>query len=239
MGTPMYMAPEQVRDASRVDHRADIYSLGCILYELVCGVPPFNGPDVIEIFTAIGEGRYVDPEQARPGLPATLVEAIRAMLAGDPDERPGSCAELRAALGEESAASWLSSPDPLPPDAATTKAAWLLMQSPGAPSGVLPEPTVGPLVDTQAFEVTEPRGVPPGPPPGPVRTWWLQPFTLAALAFSLLGCAGFAGSAALVQLGLVKFPAIAYFSGEPAAAPEAPEAPAKEPSEDHLFGVSP
>src|SRR5262249_16311258 len=51
MGTPAYMAPEQARDATHVDARADIYSLGCTLYALVCGRPPFQGKTALEVLT--------------------------------------------------------------------------------------------------------------------------------------------------------------------------------------------
>lgn len=61
MGTPAYMSPEQIRDAKNVDGRADIFALGCILYELVCGSSPFQRGDVLSIFAAIADGRYAPP----------------------------------------------------------------------------------------------------------------------------------------------------------------------------------
>lgn len=58
MGTPAYMAPEQVRSAKNVDLRADIFALGCILYELVSGDRPFHGEDLLETMTAVCAGHY-------------------------------------------------------------------------------------------------------------------------------------------------------------------------------------
>ncbi len=49
MGTPAYMSPEQADDATAVDHRADIYSLGCTFYALLTGTPPFSGASAIEV----------------------------------------------------------------------------------------------------------------------------------------------------------------------------------------------
>ena len=54
MGTLQYMSPEQMRDASKVDHRADLR--GCILYELICGVPPFQGEDLVELINIVCKG---------------------------------------------------------------------------------------------------------------------------------------------------------------------------------------
>ena len=51
MGTPDYMPPEQAENAAGVDHRADIYSLGCTLYTLITGHPPYRGKTVFEIIT--------------------------------------------------------------------------------------------------------------------------------------------------------------------------------------------
>src|SRR5205085_5970230 len=59
MGTPTYMSPEQCKGTGDVDHRADLYSIGCIFYELICGRPPFTSEGAGEL---IGAHLYVEPE---------------------------------------------------------------------------------------------------------------------------------------------------------------------------------
>ncbi len=99
MGTPAYMSPEQIRDASSVDHRADIYSLGCLFYELVCGVPPYDGADLMEIFSQIASGSYIPPEKLNPQIPTALCDAIKEALQPDPRRRTADCATFRSRLG--------------------------------------------------------------------------------------------------------------------------------------------
>lgn len=98
LGTWGYAAPEQIRNASSVDHRADVYALGCLLYELVCGVPPFARLPQFEAFQAQRDGRYPSPRTLVPGLPETLYSLIDAMLAPDPANRPQSVAEVVARI---------------------------------------------------------------------------------------------------------------------------------------------
>ncbi|HEU0034507.1 MAG TPA: serine/threonine-protein kinase [Kofleriaceae bacterium] len=97
LGTPRYMSPEQARSAAHVDHRADIYALGCIVYELVCGRPPFTG----EIADVIHKHQSVEPVPPCvmiPTLPPTLDALIMHMLAKDPDRRPQAMADVDRAL---------------------------------------------------------------------------------------------------------------------------------------------
>lgn len=115
MGTPAYMAPEQIRDASRVDHRADIFSLGCILYELVTGRRPFEGADMMDTFTAITTGTYVPADVAVEGLDPAVGRTIKRCLLLPPAERPQSCEELRALLHEDHAAGAPHGARPLDP----------------------------------------------------------------------------------------------------------------------------
>jgi serine/threonine protein kinase len=101
MGTPKYMAPEQIRDAGKVDKRADLFSLGCMLYELVTGEPPFDGPDILSVFNRVSSGAYVPPLRRLPQLPEAVDRAIRGCIVVDPDRRIPDCATLRRVLDGE------------------------------------------------------------------------------------------------------------------------------------------
>ncbi len=106
MGTPAYMAPEQARDAAHVDHRADQYALGCTLYYLITGKPPFSGTTAFEVITKQLNEPVPPIETHVRGVPTTLKAIIEKMLAKDPDDRyPDMGAvirDLEAYLGVES-----------------------------------------------------------------------------------------------------------------------------------------
>jgi len=89
LGTPHYMAPEQVR-GKPVDIRTDIYALGALAYHLVCGRPPFSGDNPIAIGFAHISEPVLPPRQLRKDVSAGLEAAILAALAKAPEDRPAS-----------------------------------------------------------------------------------------------------------------------------------------------------
>jgi serine/threonine-protein kinase len=94
LGSPRYMAPEQLRSPRDVDVRADVWALGAILFELVVGKPPFEGETLEEIRAAV-TGR---PPPALPGAPPGLQSAVWSCLAKDPADRCPSVAALVEAM---------------------------------------------------------------------------------------------------------------------------------------------
>ena len=102
LGTPEYMSPEQIRDASKIDERSDMWGLGCVLYELVCHRRAFQGADKMGTFNLIVKGRYAPPRELAPEIPANVAEAIRRLLEVDPRARLSSCDALFDLLYEQS-----------------------------------------------------------------------------------------------------------------------------------------
>jgi tetratricopeptide (TPR) repeat protein len=98
MGTVDYMAPEQADDAKKANHRADIYSLGCTLYFLLTGHPPFGGDTVLKRLLAHQEHPAPSLHAARDDVPAALEAAYQTMMAKRPGDRPRSMTEVVALL---------------------------------------------------------------------------------------------------------------------------------------------
>lgn len=94
LGTPAYMAPEQCRDAAAVDHRADIYSLGCTLYVLVTGKPPFEGHTAVELMTKHAYEPLTPPERVVNRVPKELSAVIMRMMAKNPGDRFADMGEV-------------------------------------------------------------------------------------------------------------------------------------------------
>ena len=98
LGSPDYMAPEQAQDAHNADIRADIYSLGCTLYHLLAGLPPFPGGSAVEKISAHLEKVPLAVSRVRPGVPPGVQVVLERMLAKDPARRFQTPAEVAAAL---------------------------------------------------------------------------------------------------------------------------------------------
>ena len=103
MGTPDYMAPEQALDSHQVDIRADVYSLGCTLYYLLTGKPPFPGGEMTEKLIKHQLQEPVPVEQLRPDVPSGVAAIVRKLMAKKPEDRYQTPAEVAEAL---------ASPDP-------------------------------------------------------------------------------------------------------------------------------
>lgn len=98
IGSPMYMSPEQVRDAKSVDGRSDIWSLGVILHELLTGKPAFRGESLPAICAAIAADQPQSIAAERQDVPPELVAIVERCLEKDPARRFRTVDELRAAL---------------------------------------------------------------------------------------------------------------------------------------------
>jgi serine/threonine protein kinase len=98
LGTPTYMAPEQATASPQTDHRADIYALGVVAYEMLTGFPPFTGRSAQAMLAAHVVEEPEPLERRRPSVPPMLAGLIRACLAKRPAERPQSAAEVMHAL---------------------------------------------------------------------------------------------------------------------------------------------
>lgn len=94
IGTPAYMAPEQLEGAAEVGPAADIFSLGVILYELLSGSRPFDEGNVFALADAIRAGKYQPLRERAPDVPAPLCELVDEMLCVDPEQRTSDAAHL-------------------------------------------------------------------------------------------------------------------------------------------------
>lgn len=99
VGTPDYMAPEQAKNSSKIDARADIYSLGCALFFLLKGHPPFPDGSPIDKLLRHQLDPPPDIRSLRPDIPVGLAAIIAKLLRKNPDERYQSATELAVAIG--------------------------------------------------------------------------------------------------------------------------------------------
>ncbi len=100
LGTPLYMAPEQIGTANVADGRADVYALGVVLYEALSGRKPYSASSFAELVANIFDGSATPLERTAPGLTPRAYEVVRKAMARKPEDRYQSAMELGAALQE-------------------------------------------------------------------------------------------------------------------------------------------
>src|SRR5262249_56094781 len=101
-GTPLYMAPEQAR-GERLDHRADLFSLGSVLYTMASGRPPFRAPTALAVLQRVTEDTPRPIRDIIPEVPQWLCDLIAKLHAKDPAQRFRSAAEVAGLLEQHSA----------------------------------------------------------------------------------------------------------------------------------------
>jgi serine/threonine-protein kinase len=171
LGSPLYMSPEQLRNAKGVDHRADIWAMGVILYELMTGQLPFMGDNLGELFAAILETDPVPLQGRGCAAPPGLNEVVLRCLARKPEHRFQSAAELMQALApyEQPGAAGHAA---LPPMAGTAHMPGGIQTGPQMPGMAMtpPRPVTGSQVNMPAMRISQGGGTPSqqqqGMPPG-------------------------------------------------------------------------
>lgn len=98
LGTPLYMSPEQCKGAGKIDHRSDVYALGCLLYQMLCGRPPFLGEGSGEILAAQIHIAPSPIQNIEPSIPDVVAEVVMKMLEKDPNSRYQTMGEVIDAL---------------------------------------------------------------------------------------------------------------------------------------------
>jgi serine/threonine protein kinase len=93
LGTPAYMAPEQARGKA-VDGRCDLFSLGCVMYQMSTGQLPFEAGDTIATLVVVATEEPSPPDEVNPDVPPALSDLVMDLLAKKPDDRPASAAEV-------------------------------------------------------------------------------------------------------------------------------------------------
>ena len=103
IGTPAYMAPEQIAGDAEFDHRADIYAFGCVAFEMLVGVPPFSASSVAALFAMHLTQRPASVSTRRVDVPPALADLVSRCLEKNPGDRPHDASEIIASLDRATA----------------------------------------------------------------------------------------------------------------------------------------
>jgi serine/threonine protein kinase len=149
VGTIDYVAPEQIQGGA-TDARTDIYSLGCVLFEMLTGNPPFPRDNELAVIWAHLQSPVPKVSEVRPELPAEIDDVVTRAMAKSPEERYSSCREMviAARAGSRSNTAPPTWSMPAPP----------IGSMPGAPTGSIPGAATGSVADAST------GGIPGGPP---------------------------------------------------------------------------
>jgi serine/threonine-protein kinase len=176
LGTPQYMAPEQCESKAQVDHRADIYALGILLYQMTTGTIPFDGNSMGEILVKHVAHPVPIPRAANPHIPPAIEQIILRCLAKRPEERFQSMAELRFALLDPDR--WMQGGIAMAPQptALGSQPSGMYRQLQTGPTGAITHQNMAPPPPAPlASAVNERSGVHPSYVPGPQRAPLAQP----------------------------------------------------------------
>ncbi|HUT88143.1 MAG TPA: protein kinase [Thermoguttaceae bacterium] len=216
MGTCDYMAPEQAEDTHAADHRADVYALGCTLYRLLTGEPPYAGETLVQVLLAHRQAPIPSIRDARPDVPPELDAVFHRMMAKTPQYRYQSMAEvipdLEACLPGERPASQPPPPPPVSqPRQSTTDSKLNAFLEGLGEGGVATGRKAPPIAqETIAHRPAQETGVISG------QGLFSRP--LSRNKFMLLGIGG--GVAALLLVAAVFLAVVARGGGEPEPEPQ-------------------
>jgi len=219
MGTPAYMAPEQFADAGKVDHRADIYSLGAVLYQVCTGRRPYEDDDTWTLLEAIHGGDPPSVSELRPELPPGIHDVLAKALCTEPGGRTASARELAEAWRS------LAWPPPGWTQATLTRAAERVPVATEVPDAATSSETFAPLDSMATTPVPDEDGSPPtgpwirepdatAPPADQVPAATPTPPSAPAASPSRRALAAAAGGAAVLCLV-----AVSWWASRPAEAP--------------------
>ncbi|MGH7174195.1 MAG: protein kinase domain-containing protein, partial [Gemmataceae bacterium] len=218
-GSPLYMAPEQARGEA-LDHRADLFSLGSVLYTMCTGRPPFRAANTLAVLRRVSEDRPRPIRETNPEVPDWLADIVAKLMAKDPAERFASAAEIEEVLGKHLAqlqhAAWVPPPRPPAPAGTNSDVAGLptsltICPSCGASLHV-PERMVGSLVHcsecgkpfqveegSEVMQVARPARWPFGHWPDRRFAWWGRHLAGRCRGrWRLRGCLGIVAGCALL-----------------------------------------